>query len=973
MIAPMSTAILTAESFLENQFPVSKVSKESYKERKAVSGQTLTGLGKWWGRKPLVLVRAGLLGLLMPPSDDPKKDREVFLKLMTMDDEGLLRRRSKDIRYADLFTMLTPEEQERYFDTRKVEEGTALHHCVRGDSREEQVEVKAEMQALAFGRLSYDERLNYCDRPEEIDGPSPEAWAEINGHLGTSAQSLPELARELGERRFGRVPRVGDAFCGGGSVPFEAARLGFEAYGSDLNPVAALLTWGALNLVGGGEGAAKRVAEAQRKVYEAVDRQITEWGIEHNEKGWRADAFLYCVETDCPECGYNIPLAPSWVIATKTNVVAVPVVNEAECRVELDVKENASKTEVKEASQGTVQGGDLVCPNCRQASSISSIRRDRRGGENGLRLWEASDIVPREQDILRERLYCVRWQEERTVKGRTKTFRHYTPPGAAELKREQRVLDLLMERFEEWQTAGYIPSLPMTPGGKIDEPIRTRGWTHWHHLFNPRQLLVNGLFALEASQADWAGAGPLLTNRIVNLNSRICRWLQSQGGGIGGGKETFDNQAFNTLYNYSTRSYPTLESCAIDFPTTETQDSNVSVVDARSLGAECDVWMTDPPYADAINYHELSEFFLAWDAKQIADLFPEWATDSRRALAVVGQGEGFRRSMVDCYRNLAAHMPDEGVQVVMFTHQDAGVWADLALILWAAGLRVTAAWTIATETDSALKTGNYVQGTVLLVLRKRTSTDKAFPDELVYEIEDEVKRQLDTMKALDEDETDPNFADTDYQLAAYAAALRVLTQYGQIEGLNIERELSRSRMSGEASPIAVLIEQAVKIAADHLIPKGFDSFVWKTLTPEERLYLKGLELEAHGEYRNGAYQELARGFGVREYTHLYASGSANETRFMNATEFGRKELGKTAFGTSLLRNALFAVREARAAEDAAVGRNWLRNEMPDYWSQRRALIEVLSYFERMGHTSDAWRDDAEAAGFVAGSVANDHA
>ena len=29
----------------------------------------------------------------------------------------------------------------------------------------------------------------------------------------------------------------------------------------------------------------------------------------------------------------------------------------------------------------------------------------------------------------------------------------------------------------------------------------------------------------------------------------------------------------------------------------------------------CDIWITDPPYADAVNYHELTEFFLAWDKK----------------------------------------------------------------------------------------------------------------------------------------------------------------------------------------------------------------------------------------------------------------------------------------------------------------------------------------------------------------------
>ena len=33
-----------------------------------------------------------------------------------------------------------------------------------------------------------------------------------------------------------------DPFCGGGSIPLEAQRLGLEAHGSDLNPVAVLIT-----------------------------------------------------------------------------------------------------------------------------------------------------------------------------------------------------------------------------------------------------------------------------------------------------------------------------------------------------------------------------------------------------------------------------------------------------------------------------------------------------------------------------------------------------------------------------------------------------------------------------------------------------------------------------------------------------------------------------------------------------------
>ena len=53
-------------------------------------------------------------------------------------------------------------------------------------------------------------------------------------------------------------------------------------------------------------------------VFDAVDRQVSEWRIEHNEAGWRADAFLYCTETECPECGWRVPMAPSWVIGQKT-------------------------------------------------------------------------------------------------------------------------------------------------------------------------------------------------------------------------------------------------------------------------------------------------------------------------------------------------------------------------------------------------------------------------------------------------------------------------------------------------------------------------------------------------------------------------------------------------------------------------------------------------------------------------------
>ena len=106
--------------------------------------------------------------------------------------------------------------------------------------------------------------------------------------------------------------------------------------------------------------------------------------------------------------------------------------------------------------------------------------------------------------------------------------------------------------------------------------------------------------------------------------------------------------------------------------------------------------------------------------------------------------------MAAAYAAMTGTMPDNGLQVVMFTHQNAGVWADLGAILWAAGLRVTAAWNIVTETESALKEGNYVQGTVCLVLRKRLTEANARRMEIEAEIEEAVAQKLARLTALDE-------------------------------------------------------------------------------------------------------------------------------------------------------------------------------------------------------------------------------
>jgi adenine-specific DNA methylase len=995
-------------TFIETQFPIARLSAESYKERKAGAGQTLTGLGKWWGRKPLILVRAAILGMLMPASDDPKKDREIFLKILTMDDDGTWQRCKGEIPAAAWREATSAELQDEYFGGRGFKQGLSdeekeeiCGQIWESLTREEQQALDAQRRRTiadrdTFDALPYAERIKYCDRPESIPGPTAAVWTEINAHLCTTATSLSELVGQLGQRAFGHAPRVGDSFCGGGSIPFEAARIGCKAFGSDLNPVACLLTWASFNLLGGGKEVQEEVRRVQAEVFAATDKQITEWGIEHNDRGERAEALLYCVEVKPEGCDYYIPLAPSWVISEKYRIVATWDQVAGSDRLQpkvIAVSENDLKLYKNKKGATAVDSRviDLFDPN--RSWSIEALR-----GPAGLRHWANEDLVPRSGDVFQERLYCIRWIN-------SEGKRRYAAPDAADLACETRVLDLLRERFADWQREGFIPSKAIPEGGaETDRLFRERGWTHWHHLFTPRQLLAYGTYLTGLGKSRSTEAAVNLCLKIAtqtNWNSRLNVWNANlgKGSGVGYSEQTFANQALNCLYNFGTRSFGCLaESLLSSRPSVKLASTQFLIApsDARDIREICDLWITDPPYADAVNYHELGDFFLAWYDKQLGRTFPEWTLDARAELAVRGDGEDFRRSMVEIYRNLARHMPDNGLQMVMFTHQDPAVWADLGMILWAAGLKATAAWTISTETAAGLKKGNYVQGTVCLVLRKRTSTEPGFLDEVYPLVEDEVKRQVASMQALDED-GEPNFNDADYQLAAYAAALKVLTQYGTLDGRDVEHEVFAVRGKNEKSDFETVIERALGIACDTLVPRGLDNS-WRDLSLVERYYLRALDIESRGERRKGMYEELARGFGVTEIKPLLKSDKANGTRMHTPSGFAAAGLaplngsnadalsarrGRSAagaphpFAASPLRHLLFAIRETSAAANSPEpGRQYLRDTFGQaYWSQRERFIGLLEWLAALGNAEgmNEWIADSEAARILTGRLRNDHA
>ncbi|MFA1626916.1 anti-phage-associated DUF1156 domain-containing protein [Rhizobium mongolense] len=918
--------------------PVGRISAEAYKERKAGAGQTLTALGSYWkGRKPLILVRATVLGCLLPATNDPVKDLRIFLMLMGMDD-GAFARRIKSISPKDIDT-----DWPSYL---KLVEPGVRPVWRKTLPKEERYRLIADWLAT----LPYDDRLTFCFRPEECneDDLLGSIWDEVNAHLKTSARSLSELIEQLGIMRFGHRPKVADTFCGGGSIPFEAARMGCDVYASDLNPIACMLTWGAFNFIGANKEKRAEINAEQKRVAQIVDAEITRLGIEHDAHGNRAKAYLYCLETRCPKTDWIVPMAPSWVISKTHNVIARLVPDHHRKRYDIVIESGVDEAAMKLAAHGTVRDGRLIHPMNpeKDGVAVSVIRGDYREtgvNKNRLRRWEKHDFVPRPEDTLQERLYCIQWITKASLgKRRQDTF--FASVTDEDLARERQVEAVVRENLTRWQDEGLVPDMPIEPGEKTDEPIRTRGWTHWHHLFGARQLLM-----LSLSRRSISAFGALTLANDLNFNAKLCG-INSRS--ANSGRDTcidrvFINQALNTLLNYGIRSFEYAADNSANVPSLKLPDTRCEIFprSATMNSVSCDLFVTDPPYADAVNYHEITEFFIAWLRKDPPPPFDQWKWDSQRSKAIKGSDEKFRADMVDAYKAIANHMPDNGIQVVMFTHQDAGVWADLAAIMWSAGLRVTAAWNIVTETESALKEGNYVQGTILLVLRKRLVAKNAKRMDIEGEIEAEVDWQLKVLHDLDEDwTTERLYTDGDLQLAAYAAALRVITGYETIDRVQVGADVYRKLKKGEKTVIRELIEYAASVANNKLVPEGFQTGLWRELDPVSRFYVRMLDMESKGTTRFADYQDFAKTFAVDDHKALMGSTKANAASLAGADEMKARLLDGKGFPTAPLRRVLFAIYKTMQREDPKDGVSFLRTEYgPDYWPTRMKLVEFARY------------------------------
>src|SRR5262245_37297992 len=194
-------ALKDVPALIERLLPVQKLSAEAYKEQMAVHGKTLTALGSYWkGRKPLILNKACILGCLLPATGDPKRDLEIFEKLMAMDDESFVARWPRRSRPKEILATLSIARIRDYFAVEPsgvlpksgpVDWSKPQYSAVQVAWRNDLSELeRRRLEAQMLPKAPYRERVDQAQRPEEVmDTVHDHTWDAITEHLSTSVNA----------------------------------------------------------------------------------------------------------------------------------------------------------------------------------------------------------------------------------------------------------------------------------------------------------------------------------------------------------------------------------------------------------------------------------------------------------------------------------------------------------------------------------------------------------------------------------------------------------------------------------------------------------------------------------------------------------------------------------------------------------------------------------------------------------------
>lgn len=558
--------------------------------------------------------------------------------------------------------------------------------------------------------------------------------------------------RELLEKfsnRFGTHElKVLDVFAGGGSIPFEASRLGFQSISSELNPVASLLQETIFDGL-----TVSNFSELLRLHGTSVINRLRE-NIGHLYKIAGKEPYVYFWEKTaiCKKCGEELNLGRLQFLAKKKNKTVT--------MTRSDQKPKVSNSQgIPIPSQ---RKGRFICTNlnCQEEHSFKDIKvfcKQNKLGNNLLALCDYNNgkdyyiLSEKENDFLSDLMV--------EIELRLKKNEYLIPD--EEVKSKSGVINPTLYDLKT-HSDFFNPRQRLVLTELIKELVSEYQTIKDSHSPQTAKQVILSLGSLIEFLVDWNSNGTMW----IPQNEQTGRSLAGPGVGM-----KWDYIELNPFFHKGSNLYSKLDRVANTYEAIA-RINPISILKGSSEklalpDASIDFVFTDPPYFDSVDYTALSEFFRPWFEVLISNTYDS-QVDLRNDIsneAIVDLSNSKKRGahhyeklMTGVLTESNRVLKSDGKLLLLYSHKTIEGWKSIAIAFKQAQFKIKDFSPLEMERIARPRAMNYmaINGVILFEATK--------DDDIWFDLDSEM---LILQKRIDDSEV------LESQIPIYLAALAV--------------------------------------------------------------------------------------------------------------------------------------------------------------------------------------------------------